>query len=321
MLKIMRLKAAIVSVCLIVSTIACAQFRVIGYVPLGKDTAPDLSAIAFQRLTHLNIAFVNPDTTGILILPAGFDMLVQKAHEQNIKVLASIGGGSFKPYYANLLVDSNRSAFIAKLVKFSADHDLDGVDVDLEGDNIDKNYAPFIADLSLALRPVNKLLTAAVATWNAEKISAAALEKFDFVNIMSYDQTGPWRPDKPGPHSTYAKAEEDLVFWKNTRGLPKNKVNLGLPFYGHCFGTTYGESMPYGTIVAGFPGAGQQDMVVPESGGVIYYNGLLTIKNKTALAIKNAGGVMIWQLLQDARGEESLLTAIDNMVKGSAAKE
>jgi len=134
---------------------------------------------------------------------------------------------------------------------------------------------------------------------------------------MSYDQTGPWRPTEPGPHSTYAKAEEDLHYWVNTRGFSKKKINLGVPFYGYCFGTSYGESMSYGNIVATFPDADQQDMIVPENGGIIYYNGSPTIKSKTKLAMKNAGGVMIWQILQDAEGERSLLGAIDETVRGN----
>jgi GH18 family chitinase len=50
-------------------------------------------------------------------------------------------------------------------------------------------------------------------------------------------------------------------------------------------------------------------------GGIVYYNGAATIKAKTTLALRKAGGVMIWQLLQDATGSYSLLTAIDSLVK------
>ena len=132
---------------------------------------------------------------------------------------------------------------------------------------------------------------------------------------MSYDQTGPWRPNEPGPHATYAKAEEDLHYWTVTRGVPKKKVNLGLPFYGYCFGTTYGESMSYGNIIATFPGAELLDTLAPESGGNIYYNGLPTIQHKTKLALKNAGGIMIWQILGDAAGEKSLLNTSHSMIQ------
>jgi GH18 family chitinase len=292
---------------------------VVGYVPLGR-AIPDFSKISFQRITHLNIAFVNPDSTGNLILRAGFDSLVQKAHEYNIKVLASIGGGSFNPYYSGLLADSNRKVFIGKLVQLAIDHQLDGLDVDLENDNIDKNYEQFIVGLAAELKPTNKLLTAALATWNAQLISDAALEKFDFINVMSYDQTGPWRPSQPGPHSTYAKAEEDLSYWINTRRVPKNKIGLGVPFYGYCFGTKYGQSMSYRDIITTFPGSHEWDQVIPEDGGIIHYNGLPTIKSKTTLALKNAGGIMIWQLLNDAEGDKSLLAAIDALVKSNGSK-
>ena len=138
---------------------------------------------------------------------------------------------------------------------------------------------------------------------------------------MSYDQTGPWRPNQPGPHSTYAKAEEDLAYWLVTRRVPKEKLSLGVPFYGYCFGTTLGESMSYRDIIAKFPGSESLDMVTPESGGVIHYNGLPTIKSKTSLALKKAGGIMIWQLLHDDWGSKSLLAAIESQVQQSAKKK
>jgi chitinase len=314
MLKSITLRITIIAACLFISTIAISQFRVVGYVPLGR-TIPDFSKISFQRLTHLNIAFINPDSTGNIIVRAGFDSLIKKAHEHQVKALASIGGGSFNPYYSRLLSDSNRKVFVGKLVQLAIDYKLDGLDVDLENDNIDKNYEYFIADLAAALKPIGKLLTAALATWNAQLISDAALKHFDFINVMSYDQTGPWRPERPGPHSTYIKAEEDLNYWRNMRGIPKEKVSLGVPFYGYCFGTKYSESMSYADIITKFPGSDQKDEVAPDGGGMIYYNGLPTIKNKTALALKNAGGVMIWQLLHDAQGEKSLLAAIEAAIK------
>ena len=314
MLKLISQKVGQVIACLLISTIGFAQFRVVGYVPIGR-VAPDLSKISFQRLTHLNIAFVNPDSAGNLILRDGFDSLVQKSHENNIKVLASLGGGSFNPYYSQLLSDSNRKAFVAQLVRLVIDHQLDGLDVDIENDNLDKNYEPFIVAISAELKPMHKLLTAALATWNAQLISDVALERFDFINVMSYDQTGPWRPNEPGPHSTYAKAKEDLNYWIKTRKVPKQKIGLGVPFYGYCFGTRYGESMSYKDIITTFAGADQQDQVIPEGGGVIHYNGLPTIKKKTKLAVKKAGGIMIWQLLQDAEGDDSLLAAIEALIK------
>lgn len=291
-----------------------AQFRVIGYIHphIGGNEAENID---FQKLTHLNIAFINPDSAGQLQLPPGFDSLIEAAHRYKVKVLASIGGGSHNPYYATLLNDENRPALVQKLIKLTSEHNLDGIDVDIENDNIDDNYSKLVADLFKQLKPLKKLLTSAVATWNGELIPDAALSKFDFINVMSYDETGPWRPEKPGPHSSFEKAENDLKYWSVTRKIPAKKVNLGVPFYGYCFGTKYNASMPYKDIISNFPGAEEKDIITPDGGGAIYYNGLSTIKNKVNLALKKAGGIMIWELMQDSDNELSLLKGIDYVIK------
>jgi chitinase len=297
-----------------------AQFKVVGYVHPQINVPPEAIKVSLNRLTHLNIAFINPDSAGNIKFPAELDTMVVLAHEANVKVLASLGGGSHNPFIAGLLADSRRRIFTGRLVQFAIDHQLDGIDVDLENDAIDSNYAPFIIELGAALKLQGKLITAALATWNAEIIPTSALEKFDFINVMSYDQTGPWRPEKPGPHSTFKMAEADLSYWISRRGLPQQQLNLGLPFYGYCFNTRYGESMSYADILTTFPGSELQDSVLADGGGVIHYNGPTTIRNKTLLALKKAGGVMIWQILQDAPGPGSLLFEVDRIVKGDAKK-
>jgi chitinase len=298
-----------------------SQFRVVGYLSLWAQGMPLVSDSVLKKLTHLDIAFVNPDSLGNLFLPVGVDALTDLAHTCKVKVLLSIGGGIFNPYYDSLLNNEHRQSFAEKLVKLAMDHHFDGIDADLEYDNINKNYESFIIALSVLLKKQGKLLTAALATRDAPRISNAALNRFDFINVMSYDQTGPWRPMEPGPHATYEKAVSDLYYWTNTRHLPKKKINLGLPFYGYGFGTTYGDRLSYGNIITAFPQAALQDTIMPNGGGAIYYNGLSTIQNKTRMALKNAGGVMIWQILQDAAGTQSLLTSIDAIVKAVPGKQ
>ncbi len=47
-----------------------AQFRVVGYIHphIGGNES---EKIDFEKITHLNIAFVNPDSLGNLLLPPG----------------------------------------------------------------------------------------------------------------------------------------------------------------------------------------------------------------------------------------------------------
>ena len=163
------------------------------------------------------------------------------------------------------------------------------------------------------------MITAAIAIYYKDAMTDNALAQYDFVNIMSYDRTGPWRPDKPGPHSTYADAVEDLEYFGKVRSIPKEKMVLGVPFYGYGYGpelTSTAVSMDYGQLLTQFPHAENYDEFNMPGGQIMYYNGIATIKQKTALAKQKASGIMIWQLKGDASGEHSLLRAINRVAYG-----
>ncbi len=292
-------------------------FRIVGYYPLQSAMTDTLSNVPFDKLTHINLWFLNPDTLGNFA--RNFSSLlpfVNAAHGKHVKVLASIGGGSSHSYYHGLLKDDKRSMFINNLVSVALTYNLDGIDVDLEGSDIDENYEKFVIDLAKSLRSKNKMITAAIAVYYKDVLTDKAIAQYDFVNIMSYDRTGPWRPDRPGPHATYAHAAEDLGYFGVERSVPKEKMVLGVPFYGYGFGpdlTSTAISMNYEQIVTQFPGAQLLDEFKMPDGKTLYYNGVSTIKQKTTLAKEKASGIMIWQLKGDAQGEHSLLKAINEV--------
>ncbi|MDB5134678.1 MAG: hypothetical protein JWP37_1281 [Mucilaginibacter sp.] len=290
------------------------QFRIIGYLRLQNILDGQASQVDYSKVTHLNIAFINPDSTGNFAAFKGLRAFVDRVHQYHVKVLASIGGGLAPAYYSALLTDANRMAFMDKLAQLTELYNLDGVDIDLEGERIDTNYGNFITGLSLILKPKGKLLTAAVATVYKTRYTDRALSLFDFINIMSYDKTGPWKPENPGPHAPYYMAVEDLNYWVVEKGIPKNKLNLGIPFYGYGFGPNAPADMSFRKIAGTYPGAANNDEIDIPGGGTIYYNGILTIKNKTLLALQQAGGIMIWQLLQDAAGTNSLLNTVNAVI-------
>ncbi len=293
-----------------------AQFKVVGYYFLMKaqqqPSSPDSGFNFLDKITHLNIAFINPDTAGNFADTIPLQLLIQKAHEKNVKVLASIGGGGSHAYYANLLTKKNRPAFMANLLSMRKFYNFDGIDVDLEGSDIDANYEKFVVDLAAALRKEGKLITAAIGTAYKDQLTDKALQQYDFVNIMSYDRTGPWRPSEPGEHSPYSMAVNDLNYWHKERNIPKNKMVLGLPFYGYGFSAEGGSviSMNYNDISMQAPDK-SSDVIVLPGNIIMYFNNLLTIQNKTILALEKAGGVMIWHLTADAVGDRSLLNIID----------
>ena len=296
------------------------DFKVVGYYLLDsilKDTIQNDRDYTFlDRITHVNVAFINPDTSGNFMQNLAINSFIKKAHKKNVKVLASIAGGGPHTYYGRLLKDDKRKILVNNLVSLVIKYDLDGIDVDLEGDDIDENYENFVTELHGTLKLSGKLMTAAIASAYKDKLSDKALQQFDFLNIMSYDHTGPWRPQNPGQHSPYIMAEEDLEYWNKTRFIPKEKLVLGLPFYGYGFGTADSAvvSMNYKEIVAAYPASASADSLVLPDKKIMYYNGASTIKKKTLLAIKKAGGVMIWQLLGDDPGENSLLKIINDSI-------
>jgi chitinase len=294
-------------------------FRVVGYLPLGIDFSrtgmPDLG-----KITHLNIAFLTPDSAGIFADDEEVHQLTAAAHAKGVSVLLSIGGGEPPRYLKKLVGKRYQAAFVHALAALTDRYGCEGIDVDLEGDFIDGNYEGFVRNLSVALKAKKKLMTAAIATTYASHYTNAALALFDFVNIMSYDKTGPWDKSDPGPHAPLSMATDDLAYWTGMRRLAVAKITLGLPFYGYGFGRNAPESLSYGDIVQLFPAAREKDQLKVTGGGIVYYNGAATIKAKTAIALRKAGGVMIWQLLQDAPGPYSLLTAIDSMVRKNATR-
>jgi GH18 family chitinase len=290
------------------------KFRVIGYLRLDNIVNGDADKIDFSKVTHVNIAFINPDSTGNFSGLPKLKAFTDKMHGDRVKVLASIGGGLAPAYYSILLNNINRSALIEKLVRLTEQYHFDGIDVDLEGERIDANYEQFISELSVVLKSKGKMLTAAVATVYKTRYTDAALSLFDFINIMSYDKTGPWRPGKPGPHAPYEMAVEDVDYWAGEKAIAKEKLNLGIPFYGYGFGPKVPADMSYKKIINTYIGAEKTDSVTTKDGGTIYYNGVPTIKNKTKLALQRTGGIMMWQLLQDTTGSNSLLSVVNETI-------
>jgi chitinase len=294
-----------------------AAFKVVGYYSL-HSAMETVKGVHFKRLTHINLAFLNPDSTGNFRQDLSpLNPFIRKAHQKDVKILFSIGGGSKQPQYHALLEDENRAGFIEKLVTVALKYNIDGIDVDLEGSDIDENYEKFIIELATSLRTHQKLITAAIAVYYKDQLTDNALRQFDFVNVMSYDRTGPWRPDKPGPHAAYEHAVDDLDYFGSVRKIPKEKMTLGVPFYGYGYGplpTSPAISMNFREIVTAFPGAEAVDQWTMQDGKIIYYNGIPTMKRKTQLAKEKAAGIMIWQVKGDAKGSKSLLRTINKEI-------
>lgn len=298
-------------------TLGAQSFRVIGYLPHYR--LEYLDKINFKSITHLNIAFANPDINGYL-LTCGNDIrpAVLKAHDNHVKAMISLAGGFLKPEWKaawkrNMNTD-NRSAFISKIVDYVKQNDLDGIDLDLEWKYVDENYNAFVIQLSDSLKCYEKLLSAAMpGKFRYVNMNDEALHCFDFINLMAYDATGPWCPRKPGQHSSLAFAESCINFWIEKQGVDPQKISLGLPFYGYNFNN---PSKVYGFYYNSMITRSSENMYKDQVGHM-YYNGIPTIKAKTQMARDKVGGVMLWELSQDALDTLpscSLLAAVQDVL-------
>jgi GH18 family chitinase len=275
---------------------ATSQFIILAYATDGIFA----DIIPYDKLTHINYAFLTPKADGTFN-PINnswkLKQIVKDAHEHSVRVCISVGGWGWDAQFEELAADPEvRSAFVQNLKDFVDEYGLDGVDMDWEYPNpgqSSQNFLALIQELRAALP--DKLLTTAVVSYGDEHgvgVPNESFEYFDFVNIMTYDG-----PD----HGTMEQFERGLSYWSQ-RGLPKEKIVMGAPFYGD-------PNLPYFKIVEADPDAAQVDSF-EYYGTTYHYNGIPTIQTKTRIAMDKAGGIMFWALDHDTPGELSLVNAI-----------
>jgi len=259
------------------------------------------------------------DASGTLSLTdTGLCQFTSGAHAAGVKVCVAIGGASTidsnegMGKYLPLLAPEGRAAFIDKIATFLAAGNLDCIDLDFESTNLGTDYAGFVASLAATLAAQNKEVTTAVGRWFGNAQLTAALPYFAFVNVMAYDMCPFWE-GTPCDHSEIVESQnEEMAYWIG-QGLPANKAVLGVPFYGYRWQGGTGQAMTYAEIVATYGAAAEDDWI--ESGGAtVVHNSVSTIKSKAALAKSTYGGIMIWELMQDAPAPNSLLGAIDSVL-------
>jgi len=296
------------------------SFKVVGYLPYYRFSLVD--DINFDQVTYVNLAFGNLDAYGNLVVGNGNAILpiVQKIKATNTKVLLSIaGGGDTGNYWEKYLSDTYRKDCILRMVNFVVANKLDGIDVDIEGaliTSLGVDYNLFVQELKDQLHSKGLAITAALTpTYLNEVITNKTLKSFDFINIMAYDATGPWRPNDPGQHSSFTLAENALDFWKIQKGISKEKLVLGVPFYGRDFDPSDFKALTYESILSL-----NYEYAYSDEVGLLYYNGIPTIVKKTKLALEKANGIMIWELGQDVFNDLSLLSAIDQIVNAEGCE-
>ncbi|MER7001559.1 glycosyl hydrolase family 18 protein [Dactylosporangium sp. NPDC000555] len=283
-----------------------------------------------------------------------------KARNPGLKVIWSFGGwtwsGGFTQAAQNPTAFANSCYNLVKDPRWAGV--FDGIDVDWEYPNAcglqcDTSGPNAFKNVVAALRAKfgsSSLVTAAITAdgSNGGKIDATdyagAISNLDWLMPMTYDYFGAFNAQGPtAPHSplscysgipTAGFCAEAAVSKLKSKGVPSNKILLGIGFYGRGW-TGVTQAAPGGTATGAAPGtyeAGIEDYKVlkntcPSTGtiaGTAYakcgsnwwsYDTPATINGKMGYAkTQGLGGAFVWELSGDTANGE-LITAVSGGLK------
>ncbi|MFC4451290.1 glycoside hydrolase family 18 protein [Halorussus aquaticus] len=248
--------------------------RVVGYYPSwAGDYSP--RDVPYDKLTHLNYAFLEPKSDGEVKLavngdaaPELLDEFRAVTHEQpDTSFVFSIQAGWYSGRFSDAaLTAERRERFARTAIELVRQYNFDGIDIDWEyPDGTIRESDPH--NLTLLLREIRTQLDAAeqkdgqryelsmAASANPSIIDTQEVGAFsddvDYLNVMNYDFHGTWddrthfnAPLYPVPDAPNAKpaftADHAMRYWAG-KPIAKRKLTFGLPFYGRTFESVQNE--------------------------------------------------------------------------------
>jgi len=323
--------------------------RVVGYYPYWIQDEFQPQDFDLETFTHINHAFAWPNEQGGIEATSGtFDATIaDHIHNNNRKFLLSLGGwGTADGFAAATSTYELRSIFISNILDKFISYGYDGADIDWEYPQTNEqrnNLSLFIAELDSVLDESDPelLITMALPTsnWAGQWYDMNSLNQHvDFFNAMTYDIHGSWSSHaghnsplyQSPPGDADGSVQTGINYLVNTRGLPENKINMGIPFWGK----KYNASTINGYFTGSVTDLRYYDIVELINNGwsshwddiakcpylintdtsqIITYDNPLSIQYKCEFAqTRNLGGVMVWAIgYDDNESEESLTGAIN----------
>jgi spore germination protein YaaH len=226
----------------------------------------------------------------------------------------------------------HKQTFLSQLVEIARDERYAGINIDLESiafsDDIEADRAAFTAliqELAARLHALDKQLIVSVPAKSAESpdddwaypFDLAALgQAADYLQLMTYDQHGPW--SEPGPVAGLDWVEETTAYAAEL--VDPAKLLLGLPAYAYdwdlaayqagaedAVGELYWRDLPEllalpGVQVGRDPDADSPYLSYRVNGDehVVWYEDAASIRAKAALVGRyKLGGLAVWALGQE----------------------
>ena len=328
--------------------------RVVGYYPHWVADNLPVNEIDLNVVSHVIHSFAWPNEDGSISSYDGMfgtgisDMI----HSHGAKFLLSLGGwGNHAGFEAISGDEDLRELFIYNLISLLLTNEYDGVDLDWEfpdsqGDKENLNLLVSEMDSIFNIIDPNWMISMAVPVsnwWGQWHDFEFLVDHIDFFNAMTYGTHGNWSshsghlaPLYSSPPSDFdGSCHTNINYLSNTRGIPKNKINMGMPFWGvewessninEPFTGTTSDIMYYDIpelIGNGWSYQWDNDALCPylikdDSTRIITYENQQSIGQKCQyVSEQELGGVMIWALSYDKteNGQELIQSIQENYLK------
>lgn len=201
------------------------------------------------------------------------------------------------------------------------------------------DYTTLMATLRKHLPAPKYLLTSALpaGAWSLQYINLGkAVGHMDYVNLMAYDFAGPWGKISgyqaqlhvpPNSPEDMRNSGKTAVNYMRSKGVPADKITLGIPAYGHSFigasninqrfkssggdgGTFEYTKLPRPGTVEKVDRNAVAAYCVGGDGGLVTYDNPETVRMKAHFAKEQKlAGLFYWTGPGDMKGPRSLVSA------------
>ena len=181
--------------------------------------------------------------------------VIPKAHQNGVRVVASIGGGGDSvdlAYEAIVKSDEKIETLANNIVKLINEYGFDGADIDWEIPDNAKTFSKLSEKVYKAIKKnnPNHILTAAIGggKWQPPKYDLTISKNYlDYVNLMTYNMVGNGgyhhtalyksnklfdSENKVGHTLQTCSIEESVDIYKKEYGVEANQIIIGAAFYG-----------------------------------------------------------------------------------------